>query len=162
MILQPGEQGIASQPVKSVVGADVRSGQLYLTNARLVFEGMFKEERVGWVPRTLLDLHLGLITNAVAVPGRGNRHTLRIEAGRGYVYTFLTASAPEWVASIVQAKARVPPTAYAPPPPPGGAGPVVVNVHSAPTAPTVYLHCTHCGTLAPGGSVRCPSCGAAL
>jgi CHASE2 domain-containing sensor protein len=28
--------------------------------------------------------------------------------------------------------------------------------------PQVYLHCTHCGTLSPAGSVRCASCGAAL
>lgn len=50
---------------------------------------------------------------------------------------------------------------YSPPPP------VVVNVHQLPPPPpppppAVYLHCTHCGSLAQAGATRCASCGGRL
>lgn len=161
MILQPGEKAIASEPVQAVVGAQFQTGYLYLTSSRLVFEGLFHEPSVGWVPRTLLDLYLGHITNVVAVPGRKNRHTLRVEAGREYAYTFVTPNAANWASSILGARRGAPPvsastqTAAAPPP-------VVVNVQQAPSQPTVFLHCTHCGSLNAAGSTHCTSCGATL
>jgi hypothetical protein len=161
MILQQGERPIASEFVQAVVGEQVQSGYLYLTNARLVFEGLFFESSVGWVPRTLLDLHVVQISNVVAIAGRSNRHTLRVEAGRGYVYTFVTPNAPSWASSLVQAKQSAPPmvahVAHSAAP-----VPVVVNIRQEPTQPTVFLHCKHCGSLAAAGSVHCTSCGASL
>lgn len=160
-MLLPGERAIASEPVQAVLGANLQSGHLYLTNVRLVYEGFFHEPSVGWVPRTLLDLHLGHVTNVVAIPGKRNRSTLRIEAGRGYVYTFLTPSATNWVSSIVQARQGAPQMPL-PASAMGAHAPVVVNVHPAPAQPSVYLHCKHCGALATAGSVHCTSCGATL
>lgn len=161
MILQAGEQGIASEQLEVVLGDRTQSGYLYLTSSRLIFEGLFLEHPVGWLPRTLLDLHLGQITNALAMSGRRDRHTLRVEAGRGYVYTFVTPNAAGWVNSIIQAKAKVP-TVPAASPPMAGHSPIVVNVQQAPSQPSVYLHCKHCGSLNASGSVHCTSCGATL
>jgi hypothetical protein len=161
MILQPGERAIASERVETVVGATGQAGHLYLTNVRIVFEGFFHESGVGWVPRTLLDLHLAHVSNVVAVPGRRNRNVLRVEAGRGYVYTFVTANAANWVGSILQAKQGAP-QLPASPGPSTAPVPVVVNVQQTPSQPTVYLHCRHCGSLAAAGSVHCTSCGATL
>ncbi len=161
MILQGGERGIASEQVEAAVGDQLQSGYLYLTNARLVFEGLFLEPTVGWAPRTLLDLQLGQISNVVAMPGRRDRHTLRVEAGRGFVYTFVTPNAMNWVQSIVQAK-RSASAAPAPAAPPSPGAPVVVNIQQSSTAPAVFLHCRHCGTLAPAGAVHCTGCGAPL
>lgn len=161
MILQTGEQGIASEQVQALVGAQFQRGYLYLTSSRIVFEGLFQEGPVGWVPRTLLDLHLGQVTNVIAIPGKRNRHTLRIEAGRGFVYTFVTPNAPNWASSILQARPKAP-SAVAPTHASSGPAPVVVNVQQASSQPSVFLHCRHCGSLAPAGSVHCSSCGATL
>jgi len=160
MLLYAGERAIASDRVEAVVGGQIQAGNLHLTNVRLVFEGMFLEPRVGWVPRTLLDLHLGHITNAAAFPGKDKRHTLRVEAGVSYVYTFLTPIAPHWAQAIVDAKRSAPPLTPASPAP--GGPPVVVNVQSTPGTPSVFLHCRHCGSLSAAGSVHCTSCGATL
>jgi len=161
MMLYPGEQAIASDRVEAIVGPQVRLGNLHLTNLRLVFEGFFQEPAVGWVPRTVLDLHLGYVTNVVAVPGAKERHTLRVEAGLGYVYTFVSPIAHKWMEAILRAKQQAPaaPSSAARP---GAANPVVVNVQSAPSQPSVFLHCKHCGSLTAAGSVHCTSCGATL
>jgi len=169
MILHPGEHGIASEPVEGVAGPSVSRGRLYLTNLRLVFEGMVPEQVPGggyellgpsttWVPRTLLDLPLVHITNIVGVPGSNNRHTLRVEAGP-YAYSFLTPRAHEWVQTIYLAREKAPA-----PISPGAAmqAPVVVHVQQTPAQPSVFLHCKHCGSLCAAGSVHCISCGAAL
>ena len=160
MIVQPGEQGIASEQVEAVFGPNLRRGSLHLTSLRLVFEGLFWEPPLGWVPRTLLDLPLAQVTNAVAIPGKRDRHTLRVEAGRGYVYTFVTPRAPDWVGAIVSAKQRAPRAAATTATHPSA--PVVVNVQQSPSQPSVFLHCRHCGSLAPAGSIHCTSCGATL
>jgi hypothetical protein len=160
MILQAGERTIASEPVESLVGPALQNGYLYLTNVRLVFEGLFWEGQIGWIPRTLLELYVHQISNAIAAPGKGTRQTLRIEAGRGYVYTFTSLNAAYWVNSIVKAKAAAPaaPAAAAT----GGQVPVIVNVQQPPSQPTVFLHCKHCGSLSAAGSMHCTSCGATL
>jgi len=161
MILQAGEQGIASEQVLAVMGPSPQSGYLYLTNTRLVFEGLFSEPSIGLVPRTLLDLHLVQVTNVVAVAGKRNRNTLRVEAGRGYVYTFVMPDAHTWANFIIRARSKAPSPVSAAPassvPPP-----VIVNVQQASSQPTVFLHCTHCGSLNAAGSVHCTSCGATL
>jgi hypothetical protein len=171
MILHPGEQRIAGENVEANAAPPFQPGTLYLTNLRLVFEGLYQEQPPGGlldnlfsgpppglVPRTLLDLPLAYISNVVAVPGRGNRHVLRIESGQ-YPYTFVTPNAQNWAHSIIEARSRAPrpitPTS------PGHA-PVVVNVQQTPSQPSVFLYCKHCGTLNAAGHVHCTSCGAAL
>ncbi len=159
MILQAGEQGLASESVSALSGPSLQSGYLYLTSHRIVFEGLFFEPPVGWVPRTLLDLPLVQVSNVVAVPGRKDRHTLRVEAGRGYVYTFVTPNAHGWVRSILTARGKAPAPSRTPEPSSAG---IVVNVPVGSPQPSVFLHCRHCGSLAPAGSVHCSSCGATL
>lgn len=161
MILQEGERGITYESVEILYGQTWVPGNLQLTNCRLVFEGQFFEAGVGTAPRTLLDLQLGFITNAVALPGRHGVGTLRIEAGRGYIYTFRTSNAAGWVDAIVKAKSEGP---RIPPPvsPSASKEQIIVNVQQAPAPPTVFLHCRHCGSLVAAGSVHCTSCGASL
>ena len=176
MILQPGERPIASEQIawatgpgalQQLVGAlqitnyavagQPLSGNLYLTDRRIVFEGMVHELGVGHVPKTMLDLSLSQITNAVAMVGPNRQPLFRVEAGPGFAYTFATPNAQNWVGAILGWRSSLLASGA---PSPAKPVPIVVQVQQP--QPTVYLHCKQCGTLSPAGSSRCSSCGAAL
>jgi hypothetical protein len=172
MILHPGEQGIASEPVLGGGRPDWQSGTLYLTSQRLVFEGLVAEvsteptlgglsyrQRAVMVPQTLLELQLTQITNLLAVPGHQGRHTLRVEAGRGYNYVFAMPNPQNWVGPVLSARTAALTAAASAQ---GNRTPQHFGGAPGPAQPMVYLHCTHCGSLNSAGIVRCSSCGAAL
>ncbi len=162
MILQTGERGIHYESLTAMNGQLAQPGTLYLTDRRLVFEGMMPDAAVGWAPRTLLDLHLTHITNVIAVPGPKGKHLLRVEATGGYVYNFITPTANLWADAVYRGRQLVVAPSSVGPPGHGAGTPVQVHIHQQATTPTVYLHCRHCGTLNPAGTQRCTSCGAAL
>lgn len=160
MLLQQGERFIASHTADGYFGGARFSGQLHLTNQRLVFEAAVWEPGVGWTTRTLADLHLGQISNLTVSSGQKAGMILRVEAGSRGAYNFTTPHAQNWMHAISRARSESvpppPPPRDVPPPPPPPQ--LVVNVPQ----PQVFLHCRHCGTLNQGGKERCTSCGAAL
>jgi len=176
MILQAGEKPVASEQIPwatgpgafqhligalqltnySVAGQPL-SGNLYLTDRRIVFEGMTREVGIGYMPKTMLDLSLAQITNVIATLGPNRQPLLRVEAGPGFAYTFATPNAQNWVAAILGWRSSLLSAGTSSQP---TTTPVVVQVQQP--QPTVYLHCKQCGTLSPAGSSRCSSCGAAL
>lgn len=88
---QPGEQAVGAEAVRWVVGPSggaALQGSLFLPNLRLVFEGYTEEQVVGYIPRTMLDLHLSRVTNVGAVQSSTGNPLPRVEAGVGFVYTF--------------------------------------------------------------------------
>lgn len=168
MILQPGERPIASEQILWSVGPGLLhglaeklqltnyglggsrlSGILYLTNFRLVFEVIARDLTVGYIPKTVLDLTLSQITNAVAVRRADGQAVLSVEAGVQGAHTFATPNAENWVTAIVSSRNTL-----------------IASKENqrgtVPFQPTVYLHCKHCGSLNPAGTTRCTSCGATL
>lgn len=122
-------------------------GTFHVTNLRLVFEAVGP----GAPPRTLVNLDLRAVTNAVAGVGPKRQSILRVETYTGWHFTLgmdYSQNCAEWIAFARSAVLNVPPP---PPPPPPESG-----------KPHVYLHCKHCGTLNPAGTTRCASCGATL
>jgi hypothetical protein len=160
MLLQPGEVVRHTETVDMVDEDGRQQGTLFLTNQRVVFEGNVQQGILeGRVPVTILDSDLSAVSNAMVRNPMIGRPTLRVETRQGQ-YSFKTPDASRWVQAIADAKRK----AVAPPPPPSSTSgpPLVVQVHQPSPAPTVYLHCTHCGSLSGAGAVRCASCGAAL
>ncbi len=164
MILNPGETAVGSESISWAVGpgGGQTSGVLYLTSHRLVFEGMVAEPGAGLVPKTLLDLPLSWITNALVYRPDRRSVLLRVENGPHNAYTFGTVNAERWVHSILGWRARLPPASAAAPRPGSTSAGVTVQVQQLPSQPLVLLHCRHCGTLNDAGSRACKSCGASL
>ena len=163
MLLNPGEQVLFSEQVDSDSDGDERSGTLYLTDHRLVFEADVKKSlfRAG-VPRTRMDLNVEHVTNATSTSPTFGRPVLNVETDRGVVaYAFRTPNAGAWVGAITRARnARIAVLRAADGPASGRTEGAPGPAGAAP--PTVYLHCRHCGTLNPAGRTRCTSCGATL
>jgi len=162
MLLQPGESIQLTEHV-DLVGEDGRQpGTLYLTNQRIVFEGLVQQGILeGAIPVTILNADLGAVSNAMLQNPVIGRPALRLETSQGH-HSFKTPSAERWIRAIAEAKRKAV-TSPSPPSPSGRtAPPVVVQLHQPAATPTVYLHCQHCGSLSVAGSVRCASCGAAL
>jgi len=160
MLLHQGEQVAFTEAVDKVSGNARLPGILYVTNYRIVFEqdvhgGLLR----GRSTRTVLDTTLDHVHNAAVERGLLGRPAVRIETSMG-AFTFKTQNAANWVQAIASTKGQMVPHAFAQR---QTQAPVVVNVQQAAApAPTVYLHCTHCGSLAGSGSVHCTSCGARL
>jgi hypothetical protein len=164
MLLQHGEVIVGSENIPWALGlgaAERVSGVLHLTNRRLVFEAMLRDHTGGFAPKTLVDLDLAYITNAVAFQPSRKEVALRIEAGPHYACTFATANAAAIAQSIYQSRtklvaeratqrAQTPATAASPPQP------------ASSQRPMVFLHCRHCGALNDPGSRHCMGCGATL
>lgn len=164
MLLQHGEVIVGSENIPWAIGlgaAERTSGVLHLTNRRLVFEAMVRDSAGGYAPRTLVDLDLAYITNAVAFRPSRKEVALRVEAGPLYACTFATSNATAIAQSIYQSRTKLVAeraaqraqfaATAAQAPHPGSA-----------QRPLVYLHCKHCGTLNDAGSRHCMSCGATL
>jgi hypothetical protein len=164
MLLRHGEVIVGSDRIPwalGLAGGERVSGVLHLTNQRLVFEAMLKDNAGGFTPRTLVDLDLAYITNAVTFKPSRKEVALRIEAGPQYACTFATANA----ASIAQAlyasrtklvAERATHRAQA------AATTAQAAQQTSSPRPLVFLHCKHCGTLNDAGSKHCGSCGATL
>jgi hypothetical protein len=164
MLLQHGEVIVGSDSIPWALGlggGERVSGILHLTNRRLVFEAMLREAAGGYAPKTLVDLDLAHITNAVAFRPSRREWALRIEAGPRYACTFATANASVIAQAIYQSRTKLvaertthrqqvaATTAH-------------VLEPVSPQRPLVFLHCKHCGTLNDAGSRHCGSCGATL
>ena len=164
MMLRHGEVGIGSENIRWAVGTGLSerfAGTLYLTNLRLVFEAWVKDPTSGYVPKTMLDLDLAYVTNAVAFQPSKRLWALRIEAGPQLAYTFTTPNAERIAQSIYQTRTKLMAER--------ATQRQVAQQRAAqgqpatpPAHPVVYLHCRHCGTLNVAGSNHCGSCGAAL
>lgn len=170
MLLQPGEQAVYSELVETGAGATRHEGTLYLTNSRILFEAKIGKGSAGAAPATLMNVHLSYVSNVIVASPMLGRALLQIETTKG-VFSFKTKAAQVWSDQIAGARARAPPPP--PPKPPrtvvsstsaagGMPQPVVIHLHQDSAQPSVFLHCTHCGTLSPSGTSRCTSCGASL
>ena len=164
MLLQSGEQISYSEEVETGPGGTKHEGTLYLTNVRLVFERAAGKGPAG--PVTLLNAHLSSVTNVLVHSPRFGRELLAVETKTG-TYSFRTKDARVWTDRISSARSQAPPP---PPPRPSRSAPapttstqpIVIQLQQDKAPPSVYLHCTHCGTLNAAGTTHCASCGAAL
>lgn len=168
MLLQPNEQVSYSEQVETGAGATRHEGTLYLTNLRMLFEAKIGKGSSGASAATLMNVHLSYVTNVIVASPMLGRAILQVETTKG-VFSFKTKNAQIWSDQIAGARARAPPppkpprTAAPPPPVPGASPqPVVIHLHQDAVQPSIFLHCTHCGTLNPVGTSRCTSCGASL
>jgi hypothetical protein len=164
MLLQHGEVVVGSEgvPWAAGLGSPERvSGVLHLTNRRLVFEAMVPDSGGGFAPKTLVDLDLSFITNAVAFYPSRKELALRIEAGPHYACTFATANATAIAQSIYQSRTRLVEERTRLRAQATATAAAAAQQGTAPR-PLVFLHCKHCGTLNEAGSRHCASCGATL
>jgi hypothetical protein len=164
MLLQPSEQMVYSEQVETGPGGTKHEGTLYLTNRRLLFERAAGKGPAG--PVTLLNAHLSTVTNVLVHSPMLGKALLQVETKSG-TFSFRTKSAGVWSQQIVNARSLAPPpppkTPRAPAPTSGATQPIVIQLHQENAPPSVFLHCTHCGTMnAADGSTRCKSCGASL
>lgn len=164
MLLRPSEQVLLSEQVETGPGGTKHEGTLYLTNLRLIFERLPGRGQVG--PLTLLDTHLAMVTNILVNAPKFGRALLQVETRTG-TFSFRTKNPQQWSAQIGSARSQAPP----PPPkaprspvpsPTASNQPIVIQLQQDRAPPSVFLHCTHCGTLSAAGTTRCGSCGATL
>ncbi len=163
-MLHPGEQAVSAEAIAWAVGPSggpALRGSLYLSNHRLVFEALLHEGPMGSVPRTILDLNLSQVTNVGAVRAANGQLLLRVEAGPGFVYTFAPVDPQRWASAIWGSRTTLLATQPARPAPVASPS-MVVQVKQESSTPLVFLHCRHCGSLSPAGTLRCASCGAGL
>jgi hypothetical protein len=157
VLLYPGEHVILEEPTEM----GDRDGKLILTDRRIIFEGRLNQGLIHAAVRghqyvAMIDSPLVQLSDVHTDKPLLGRATLRIDQF-GRSHTFKVRDAGVWAARIVHARSM------APHPGAQGPAPVVVNLQAPqPSAPQVYLHCTHCGTLNRSGGSRCQSCGAAL
>ncbi len=167
MLLQRGETMVVSGGATLVRGPEGTPGMLYLTTMRVVFEAgaggpsaftAYQEGVDG-----IWNVHAGSESKLLS----GTREYLTIEGSRGR-FVFRVVSSRGWVDAITNTKAHTavpppPPSQHLPPPPPpppySSGGGIVLNVQ-APAAPTIMMHCRHCGNLYDATKGRCDKCGA--
>jgi hypothetical protein len=164
MLLQHGEVVVGTETIPWAIGLGATeriSGILHLTNQRLVFEAMVRDTAGGYAPKTLVNLDLAYITNAVVFHPSRKEWAVRIEAGPQYACTFATENASHVAGAINQYRTklvaeRATHRAQA------AATTAQAAQQAASPRPLVFLHCKHCGTLNDAGSRHCMSCGATL
>jgi len=165
MMLRHGEVSVGHEGIRWATGTGLSqrfSGTLYLTNQRLVFEAWVEDAAAGRVPRTMLDLDLPYITNAVAFQPTKKEWALRVEAGPNLACTFSTPNAQQIAQLIYQWRTKLYAERAAHNQQVAQSAAQAQAAASQPVPPAVYLHCRHCGTLNPAGSNHCGSCGASL
>jgi len=151
-----------------VRGQELTPGALYVTTRRILFEAgagganpftAYQEGMEG-----IWNVHHGAESKFL----QGRREFLTVEGSRGR-FVFQVPNARAWADTLVTTRTRFadspppppPPSSHPPPPPPpfSGQGGIILNVH-APAAPTVMMHCRHCGNLYDATKGRCDKCGA--
>ena len=167
-LLSAGEAVVLQEPC----AMGDRSGTLFLTNLRVVFEGKKSQGLVHQLVRgaqtvALMDIPLWQVSDVHADKPLIGRASLRIDA-MGRSYRFGVRDATHWRSAIGNARALIP----HPGSPVGGLGqPVVVNVQAAQSPPamqhtierqTVKVRCRFCGNLGDESIGKCPNCGAVL
>lgn len=174
MLLDPGETLLSQESAERVVLDDRRTGILYLTSKRLVFErhvggGLMRSGSV----TTELEVFLPAIRNVSRAPPRFMSTGELIVETPGYMHAFRVNSPEGWAHAIIAARSTAPALPEARPPPVARPSypdfaPVVVNVaQPAATSSTierqvVKVRCRHCGGLSDEVLGKCQRCGAPL